>query len=202
MANTPELFTTEDPTIEPGPDGQEHGFHSEVQQSDSADHGAHGGPSSFGLGPSGWVGLSMLAFILILLWKKVPALLAGGLDSKIAEIKNQLDEAKALRAEAEALRNEYAGKIAGAEKDAAAMLAHAEKEAEAIVAKAETDAEAMVARRKKMAEEKIAAAERGAVEELRARAANAAAVAARGLIGGKHDAAADAKLVDEAIAKI
>jgi len=43
-------------------------------------------------------------------------------DGKIAAIKQQLDEAKALRAEAEQLRAEYAAKIAGAEKDAEAML--------------------------------------------------------------------------------
>ncbi|MEZ5688945.1 MAG: hypothetical protein R3E21_09225 [Caenibius sp.] len=199
MAEQPELFTTEDPAIHTGPDGQEHALQAEVHHDDG---GAHAGPSSFGLGPSGWVGLSMLAFILILLWKKVPALLAGGLDARIAEIKKQLDEAKALRAEAEALRQEYSDKIASAEKDAAAMLEHAQKEADAIVTKAESDAEAMVERRKKMAEEKIAATERSVVDELRAKAASAAAVAARGLISGKHDAAADTKLVDAAIADI
>ena len=46
------------------------------------------------------------------------------------------------------------------------------------------------------------AAERGALDELRARAATAAAAAARGLIADQHDAKADRKLVDEAIAGI
>ena len=58
-------------------------------------------------------------------------MLVGGLDAKIAEIRQQLDEAKALRSAAEALRKEYADKIAGAEKDAAAMIEHARTEAEA-----------------------------------------------------------------------
>jgi F-type H+-transporting ATPase subunit b len=53
-----------------------------------------------------------------------------------------------------------------------------------------------------MAEEKIAAAERGAVAELRAKAAQAAASAARGLIAQNHSAKADKKLVDEAIGSI
>ncbi|HTN15281.1 MAG TPA: hypothetical protein VL094_10795 [Sphingomonadaceae bacterium] len=159
----------------------------------------HAEPSALGIAPAGWVGLSMLAFILILVWKKVPATLMGGLDKKIAEIRQQLDDAKALRAEAEALRKEYADKIAGAEKDVAAMIDYARHEAEAIVAKAEADTEAVIKRRKQMAEDKIAAAQRGAVDELRARAANAATTAARGLIAKGHDAEADRKLVDQAI---
>ncbi|AKM09681.1 F0F1 ATP synthase subunit B family protein [Croceicoccus naphthovorans] len=179
---------------------------------DNADHlegleedhgGEHAVPVAFGfIGPTAWVSLAMLTFIAILLWKGVPKLITGGLDKKIAEIKSQLDEAKTLRAEAEALRKEYADKIANAEKDAAAMLEHARSEADAIVAKAETDGKAMVERRKKMAEEKIAASERAAVEELRERAARASAAAAGAIIAEKHDASADGALVDRTISAL
>jgi F-type H+-transporting ATPase subunit b len=177
----------------------------------AAEHGAaaaeHGGahiePVAFGfIGPGLWVSLAMTVLILVALWLGVPKMITSGLDSGIAEIRKQLDEAKALRAEAEALRKEYADKIANAEKDAAAMLEHARHEAEAIVAKAEADTTAVIARREKMAEDKIAAAERGAVSELRARAADAAATAARGLIAANHGAAADKALVDQAIVGI
>ncbi|MEJ5978410.1 hypothetical protein WG901_17285 [Novosphingobium sp. PS1R-30] len=169
-----------------------------------AEHaGAHAEPAAFGLiGPGLWVALAMTVLILIALFLGVPKMLTSGLDSGIAEIKKQLDEAKVLRAEAEALRKEYADKIANAEKDAAAMLEHAKHEAEAIVAKAEADTTAVIGRREKMAEDKIAAAERGAVAELRARAADAAAVAAKGLIAKNHGAAADKALVDQAIGAI
>ena len=159
-------------------------------------------PAAFGLGPTVWVALSMTVLIVIMLWKKVPGIVTSNLDASIAEIKKQLDEAKLLRAEAEALRQEYAGRIANAEKDAVAMLDHARHEAEAIVAKAEADTAAVVARREKMAEDKIAAAERAAITELRARAASAATIAARGLIRGKHSADADRVLVDEAISAL
>lgn len=165
----------------------------------------HGGgehaaaPAFLGMGAGGWVGVAMLAFLVILAMKGVHKGITGGLDSKIAEIRKQLDEAKALRAEAEALRKEYSNKIANAEKDAAAMVDHAKLEAEQIVAKAESDSEAMIVRRQKMAEDKISAAERSAVEELRAQAASAAATAAGKLIAEKHDAAADRNLVDQAI---
>ena len=169
---------------------------------EAAAHGAeHAEPMAFGfVTPGMWVALAMTVLILVMVWKKVPGLITSGLDASIAEIRKQLDEAKALRAEAEALRKEYADKIAGAEKDAADMLAHAKHEAEAIIAKAEADTSAVIARREKMAEDKIAAAERAAVDELRGKAAQAATAAARSLIAAQHGAKADKALVDEAIA--
>ena len=144
-------------------------------------------------------------FVLLLIaffGAKVHKTIGAGLDGKIAAIKEQLDEAKQLRAEAEALRQEYADKIAGAEKDAEAMLANAQHEAEAILEKAEADSKAMVERRKRMAEDKIAAAEREAVEDVRNRAVNAATTASRKLIAEKHDAEADKALADKVIAGI
>ena len=157
-------------------------------------------PTINGIGAGAIVAAAMLVFLLILVWKKVPGAIVGGLDKQIAAIRKQLDEAKALRAEAEALRAEYAAKIANAEKDAAAMLEHARAEATAIVAKAESDTKDVIARREKMAGEKIAAAERAAVDDLRARAAAAAAAAAGQLIAANHGASADKALVDNAIA--
>ena len=164
--------------------------------------GAHEGPEVLGLGPSAVAGLAMLVFILLLIWKKVPSVITGGLDAKIAEIKHQLDEAKQLRAEAETLRNEYSAKIANAEKDAAAMIEHARHEAEGLIAKAASDSDAMIVRRQKMAEDKIAAAERAAVAEVKARAVTAAAAASKVLIAKAHDGAADKKLADEVIASL
>jgi F-type H+-transporting ATPase subunit b len=159
-------------------------------------------PSSLGLTPPMWVALSMVVLLAVALFLKVPKTLTAGLDAGIAEIKQQLDEAKALRAEAEALRQEYAAKIAGAEQDAAAMLDHARHEADAIIAKAEADTTAVISRREKMATDKIEAAELGAIAELRARTAEAATAAARGLIAAHHGAEADSALVDRAIAGI
>ena len=82
----------------------------------------------------------MAIFIAILLWKKVPAFIAGMLDNKIAEISKQLNEAERLRLDAESLKAEYEAKLAGAVKEAAAMRARAESDAETLVAKAKADA--------------------------------------------------------------
>jgi F-type H+-transporting ATPase subunit b len=146
------------------------------------------------------VSIAMAVFILILLWKKVPSLITRGLDNQIAAIRQRLDEAKALRAEAEALRDEYARKIAGAEQDAANIVAHAQDESKQLLADAETKAQELTVRRAKMAEDKIAAAERQAVADIRAKAAETAAAAAGKLIAERHDANADKALVDRTIA--
>ncbi|MDJ0977984.1 MAG: hypothetical protein QNI87_05560 [Erythrobacter sp.] len=158
--------------------------------------------AALGFDDYGWVALAMAILLAVMVWKKVPSLLAGGLDAKIEEIKSQLEDAKALRAEAEALRDEYAAKMAGAQKDAEAMMQNAKAEADALLAKAESDSEKMVERRQRMAEEKIAAAERDALDAVRKRAVDAAAVASRSLIAQKHDSKADSKLADEVISQL
>ena len=148
------------------------------------------------------ISLAMVVVILVMIWKKVPGAIAGALDSKIALIRDQLQEAENLRKEAEALKAEYEAKSASADKDREALLERARHEAEEIVAKAKTDAEALIDRRTRMAEDKIAAEERSAVEQLRSSAADAAARAAAKLIAERHDAGSDARLVDQAIKDI
>jgi F-type H+-transporting ATPase subunit b len=162
----------------------------------------HAEPTALGLTPTGWVALAMIAVFAIFLWKRVPAAVGKALDQQIATIRNRLDEAASLRNEAEALKKEYQKKAKAADKEAKAMIERAHHEAEAIVAKADVDAKALVERRTRMAEEKIAAEERAAINELRASAATAATKAAEKLIADRHDAAGDAKLVDQAIANL
>lgn len=172
--------------------------HSEVPG--GAEH--HATPKAFGIDPSGWVALSMVAVFLIMLRMKVPAMIAAALDKKIAGIKENLDAAERLRKEAEALKAEYEAKARSAAKDAETLKAAAAEEAKLIVAKAKTDATALIARRTRSAEEKIAAAERAAVADVRARAAVAATAAATRLIAEGHDAKSDKPLVDATIARL
>ena len=157
---------------------------------------------AFGLTAPAWISLAIIVVIAILIWKKVPQAVGGALDSKIKLIRDQLAEAESLRKEAEALKAEYEAKSASADKDREALLERARHDAVEIVAKAKSDAEALIQRRTRMAEEKIAAEERAAIEQLRAAAADAATKAAERLIGERHDAATDAKLVDQAIKQI
>jgi F-type H+-transporting ATPase subunit b len=170
---------------------------------------AHGGaaahhvePTAFGLTPPMWIALAMVMVLAILLWKRVPALIGKALDKKIAGIREQLDEAATLRAEAEVLKAEYEAKAAQAGAEAATMLERARAEADSIVSKAEADAAALVERRTRMAEDKIAAAERAALEEVRTRAASAAAAAAETLIRDRLDDRAGKAMVDATISEL
>lgn len=162
----------------------------------------HPEPEVFGLGPGFWVGLAMAILIGIMIWKKVPGLVAAMLDSRIAAIRTQLDEAASLRRDAEALRAEYEAKLAALDGEAQAMRDRAELEAKEVVDRAEAEATALVARRQRMAEDRIAAAERSAIADVRATAASAAVAAARALIVDRHDAVADKAIVDRAVADI
>jgi F-type H+-transporting ATPase subunit b len=160
----------------------------------------HHEPTALGLTAPAWVALSMLVVVAIMIWQKVPGLIGRALDSKIASIRQQLDEAAALRAEAEALLAEAKKRDASSAADAKAIVDHAEAEAKALLVKAESDAAELVARRGKMAEDKIGAAERAAIAEVRAKAADVAARAAASIIAETHGAAADKTLVDKTIA--
>lgn len=160
---------------------------------------AHVTPSAYGFDASMLVALAMLVVIGLAIWKKVPAMIAGALDKQISGIKAQLDQATALRAEAEAIKSEYEAKAKQAALDAEAMKAAAEVEAKQIIATAKIAATEMIARRGKAAEEKIAAAERAAIADVRAKAASVSAAAAAQLIATHHDANADAALIDQSI---
>lgn len=170
---------------------------------------AHGGPAQHEPDPqalhmdaTGWVSLAMLVFLLILVWKKVPAVIAGVLDQRIAEIRKQLDEASTLRQEAEALKTEYQAKMAAIVRDADALRVRAAEDAAQAVEDARAHAADLIVRRQKMAEDKIAAAERAAIADIRDRTVKAATAAAASLIVQNHGAAADASMVDQAISKI
>jgi len=164
--------------------------------------GEHAEPTALGLNAGGWVAVAMLVVFGIMLFAGVPRVVANILDDRIAAIRKQLDEARALRAEAEKLRDEYARKAREADEEVAALRASAERQAEEIVEKAKADASALIERHKVSAADKIATAERAAIDELRAKVASAAADAARALIADKHGEAADRKLADQIIGSL
>lgn len=170
---------------------------------------AHGGaahheePTLLGLGAEGWVYVGLSIFLLIAIFvAKAPQKIMAALDERIADTRRTLDEARAIRAEAEALLSKAKAQAEASAGDAAAIIAQAEAEAKTLLADAQAHAADLTARRAKMAEDKIAAAERSAVADVRARAAAAAASVAASVIEQTHDAATDKALVDSAIARL
>jgi F-type H+-transporting ATPase subunit b len=160
----------------------------------------HAEPTLLGLGAEQWVYIGVAIFIVLaVVIGKVPTLIAKALDDRIAGVKRQLDEAAALRAEAESLLADAKGVTAAAEAEAAAIRARAETEASALVAASEAAASEAIIRRTAAAESRIAAAERAAVAELKADVARQVTEAATAIIKARADKDVMAKLTDEAI---
>lgn len=149
-----------------------------------------------------WVAVGTALFIAILLWKKVPALAAKALDARAAVIAKELEDARALRDEAQALLDQYLSKRASAESEASAILTEARAEAERYTAEARVALDAQIERRAKQAQDKIAQAEAQAMAEVRALAADAAVRAAEKLIAERLSDARASELVKAALKEI
>ena len=124
-----------------------------------------------------WVAVAFVIFVLILLRLGVHKKAVTALDTRAARIASELDEARNLRDEAQAILAESEKKRRQAEQDAQDIIAGARAEAERVAAEAKAKAEEFVARRTAMAQQKIAQAESQAVAEVRAAAAEAAVAA-------------------------
>ncbi len=128
--------------------------------------------------PGVWASVALFIFIGILVWKKVPGLLTKSLDDRAATIQSELDNAKALREEAEAKLADAKKRQSEAEADAKEIVAAAQREAEALAATAAENLKDSIERRQKMAEERIARAEAEAVRDVKLAAVETASKAA------------------------
>jgi F-type H+-transporting ATPase subunit b len=152
--------------------------------------------------PEFWVAVSFLGFVALLLYYKVPGMIGQALDQRAEAIKKELDEARRLRMEAQALLEDYRKKHGTAQQEADAIVAAARREAEAVATETRRSLKEMLERRTKLAEDKIARAEAQALGEVRAAAIEAAVGAAEKLIGAKLDPAASGALIQKGIADL
>src|SRR5260370_39201552 len=129
-----------------------------------------------------WVAIACVIFVGVLGYSGVRRLLVKGVDDRRDRIKAELDEARRLKTEAQALLAQYQRKQQEAEREALAIVASAKAEAERLAAEAEAKLEDFVARRTKMAENKIAQAEAQALADVRSAAAEAAAPASETIL--------------------
>jgi F-type H+-transporting ATPase subunit b len=146
--------------------------------------------------------VSLLIFIGIVFYMKVPASIVSSLDARADRIRNELEEARNLREEAQRLLAEYKRKSEEAEKEAADIVAQAKRDAAAISAEARAKSEDYVKRREALAGQKIAQAENDAISEVKARAVDIALAASSRLLGGKVDAKASADLFKASLTEI
>ena len=148
------------------------------------------------------VTIGFLVFIGVLVYFKVPPLLAGMLDKRAEGIQAELDEAKALREEAQALLASYERKQREVQEQADRIIAHAKEEAALAGEQAQAALEKSIERRMAAAEDQIAAAEASAVKEVRDRAIAVAIKAARDVVAKQMTAKDAAKTIDDAIAEV
>ena len=143
-----------------------------------------------------WVGAAFLLFVGVLFYFKVPGMLTKALDDRAGKISDDLEQARQLREEAQALLANYERKQRDALSEAEEIIAHAREEAlrEAEIAANKLDE--TIARRQQAALEKIALAEAQAEAEVRDAAIEiaigaATAIVAQQVKGDRADALID-----------
>ncbi len=149
-----------------------------------------------------WAFVSLLIFFGVIVYFKVPGMLSKSLDSRADKIRDELEEARRLREEAQELLAEYQRKRKAAEVEAEEIVAAAKNEAVLFAEESARKTEEFVARRTAMAEQKIAQAESQAVADVRSVAVDIAVAAAEKLIAEKVTGAAAGKIIDQSIAEV
>lgn len=149
--------------------------------------------------PEFWVGVSFFGFVGLLIYYGVPAIIGKALDDRAERIRQELDEARRLREEAQALLADYQKKREAAEEEAKAIVEQARREADSLTAETRKSLLETLERRSKLAEEKIARAEAQALSEVRSVAVDTAVAAAERVLAGKVSAQSGATLVDQSI---
>ncbi|MBL4800662.1 MAG: hypothetical protein JKY45_02140 [Emcibacter sp.] len=152
--------------------------------------------------PAFWVAMAIITFFLLIIWKKIPAMIGKMLDSKVSEIAAQLDNAQTLREEASALLAKYQRDQRDAEKTAGEMIAHAEAEVKLLAEESKVQVKEMIQRRSKLAEQKIAQAEVNAVKEIQQLAVRVASATAQELISANMKKANQDALIKSSIEKL
>ncbi len=144
-----------------------------------------------------WVAIAFVVFLGVLGYLGAHRKIIDALDQRQARIKGELDEARRLRDEAQALLADYQRKRHEAEREAEAIIVSATAEAERLAAEAKARMEDFVARRTKMAEAKIAQAEAQALADVRSAAADAAVAVAGKILS----TAAKGSIADDLLAQ-
>lgn len=128
--------------------------------------------------PKLWVAIGFTIFALLALKFLLP-IINKGLDGRADKIREQLEQATRLRAEAEALLATYKAQQEATLKEAEDIIAAAKRDAKNLREKAAEDLKIALDRRIQQAEEKIARAEIEAVAEIRTQLIDDATKAAR-----------------------
>ena len=143
--------------------------------------------------------IAFTGFIGVLLYFGVPKLLAKMLDDRAEGIKSEIDEARALREEAQTILASFERKHKEVEGQVEGIIEHAKTEAQIAADAAKADLKDSIARRLQAAIDQIASAEEAAVREVKDKAVNIAIAAAGEVIAANMSAKDAGGLIDDAI---
>ena len=148
--------------------------------------------------PSFWVAVAFVIFIAAV-FRPLSRAVAGALDARGERIRAEIEEAQALREEAQTLLAEYKRKQRDALKEAEDIIEHAKSEAARPREQAEHDLRVALQRREQAAMDKIVQAEASALQEVREQAVDVALAATAKLIESNLDAERSNAMVEQAI---
>ena len=151
--------------------------------------------------PTFWVAVAFVVFV-VLIFKPIKGALIGGLDAKILEIRQEVEEAEKLREEAQSLLANYQRQQRQAIQDAEAIVVRAKEEAERHRFEADEAMKDMVRRQEEQSREKIIQAEAIAVQEIRAMSVELAMAAAEKLLTDRLFDEEGSNLINQAIEDI
>jgi F-type H+-transporting ATPase subunit b len=151
--------------------------------------------------PTFWTAIAFVIFI-VALFKPVKKALMAGLDSRIAQIRAEVEEAQRLREEAQTLLASYQRKQREAAQEAEDIVKQAKEDAALHRAEARKSLEEMLRRQEALAIGKIAQAEAAAVQEVREVAIDLAIAATEKILAEKVRGELSDRLVEKAIGEL
>lgn len=146
--------------------------------------------------------IAFIIFVGFLIYMGVPKKLTGMLDARAAQIKAELDEARALREEAKSVLASYERKQKEVAEQTDRIIAAARDEAMAAAEQAKAELKRSIARRLEAAEEQIASAESTALRQVREQAIAVAIAAAGEVLSKQMTAETVTASIDDAIEQV
>lgn len=149
--------------------------------------------------PTFWVGVAFAGFVALLLWRKVPHMIAQQLDERAKKIRFELDEAQQLRSEAEVVLKEYKKQHAEASAQADAIQRQACEDAQRMSDEATKRLAVALERLARTNQEKLSQLEAAATKEIKTVIIESSIEAVEAALRERLDAGANAGVLNWAI---
>ncbi len=146
--------------------------------------------------------IAFLIFVGILIYYKIPGVVAKLLDNRAEGIKFELDTARSLHEEARALLASYEQKHREMQAQAQQIVEGARREALSAAEQAKADLKTSIARRLQAATDQIGSAEAAAIKAVKDQAVSVAVAAAGDLLARQMDKGAKNRLIEDSIQQV